>query len=172
MGKFRLISNIELALVENELERIGGKLLHEWLKRFDYIVVRLGKRMNLFGVTKSQWELIQELQDQKKIVWSSGLHLGMILQRPSRFYPSLGLIMEIAHLVDKRSTINDIGVQHFLYGKDVRIENIVDVPESNPEEKFVVFDKRGWPVGIATLASKDKKLRNVLDLGLFLRQIG
>ncbi len=106
-----------------------------------------------------------------KALYSAGLHIGSLYRglKP-RLSPSLHLARELGYLCIGRavrcSIISEKGETHFLYGKNVYRDNIIEASEG----LSIVINASGEPLGWAQV-SKDS-LKPIRDLGWYLRRGG
>ncbi|HIC98175.1 MAG TPA: hypothetical protein EYP08_00520 [Pyrodictiaceae archaeon] len=133
---------------------------------------RSEKYVDIFVLLKSSIDKVLEkiLESMQMYIVSIGVHI--FRKQTAKLLPMLGLL----NFIKPRKgyvVVNDEGIKHFLYGKDVLYNNIIKITKLPATCKlpYIVVGPRGEAVGYGRLiVFKGKPLiRNVLDLGWYLR---
>jgi len=130
------------------------------------------KYIDIFAISKSCMDKV--LKRVIEFAWSHMVSVGVHVFRKQldKLLPMLGLL----NFIKPRKgyvVVNYEGMKHFLYGKDVLHNNIIEIVEfpADCELPYIVMGPKGEAVGYGRFAVfKGKPLiRNVLDLGWYLR---
>ena len=76
---FRKLSEKKILIVQSEVEELIGKKIISSRDLYEQLIGKDGKRLEIYAINSTQWELIEQYQTQSHDVESCGLYLGMIL---------------------------------------------------------------------------------------------
>lgn len=135
------------------------------IKKFDYLTVD----NRFYLVSEELQKLAKEIKRQPDLI---GLYLGEV--KDGKFSPSLGLLSLMAKNCTEKIWIKDIGENDFLYGKNLRPRHIIKI-EGTMKEGFlkIAVNEKNECLGLAKIkkiTGNEVSLRNVLDLGDYLRR--
>lgn len=139
------------------------------------------KVWNIFLSDKGTWEVIRKYK-QLESATALGLKIAEIYKNSKKIVLTLAGILFFSKFAKRAKVfVNDIGEQIFLYGKDIFKKSIVKIIYPPKGSRFVfVFNKYNDCLGLGRLlfsparfkyiANQKVAVKNIVDLGIYLRQ--
>ncbi len=173
--------NDTLFLLNRLLECIANSTIRDLEEKLEVKTIcrRLGKKKPAY-VYFADRHLINFLKELSKRsinyqdIVSIGVHVAIVEHRTIK--PTLGLLNFLALLgiKDNYIVVNDVAEKHFLYGRNVFEDNIVQIRSNTacPHNIFVVVNNEYIPLGWGRLGragGKGLRVINLIDLGWYLR---
>lgn len=159
MSKLRKLNQDETTKVETAFRLLlGEKVLEEIFS--SYTLLLRGK--TVFMIRDNVWNQFLTLQED--IVWI-GARVGRLSKE---FFVGVEILDKIAPFAKKKAIVAELGEKRFLYGRNLKIQDISIIGDIKVEEKVIVFNSLGEPIGIGQW--KAKNLQNLGDKGVYLRR--
>ncbi|MFX1565765.1 MAG: NIP7 N-terminal domain-related protein [Promethearchaeota archaeon] len=136
-----------------------------------HLIIGKGRRHEVFLITDLLWELFHNVKPQHP--YFIGLFLGEL--KGHEFQPSLHILQRLADEVKPavKAILTPSGEQQFLYGHSVEAQEFASEPHQQEETNTVIVVNTagdGLGYGIVKKTPKRTLLKNLLDLGWYLRR--
>jgi ribosome biogenesis protein Nip4 len=179
---YRPITPAEKEFIDSTLRKVCGKDSNAlWPKKILIVVKK--KQNHVFALDSSVFNLLQSISEKKSRITGISLEyacneIGILTK--TFFRVGLEVIQELATYVKDRLILDEIGETAFLFGKDISRKNVLQFPKNLREgDRFIVFSKHNYPLGLAQLEIKSKNksaiaplVINLIDYGYYLRSGG
>ncbi|MFA6088306.1 MAG: hypothetical protein WC755_00450 [Candidatus Woesearchaeota archaeon] len=146
-------------------------------KKFEN-VIRI--RNNFFQITEEQNKILATLKAKRiKNPEFIGEFLGTVIVYKKRFEPSITLIKKLSKMTDRKVTVNEKGEFLFLCGRNLLRQSVIGYTDTVKKNGMVIVcDHEGLCLGYGRLlvyfdnrlSAEDVVVKNLLDLGDFLRR--
>ncbi|MHA2494783.1 MAG: hypothetical protein ACXAEL_01365 [Candidatus Hodarchaeales archaeon] len=179
---YRPITKAEKGFIDSALREVCGKdSAALWPNT---ILIAIKKRQNhVFAIDSPVFNLVRRISEKKSRIRGLALEyacneIGILTK--TFFRVGLEAIQELATYVKDRLIVDEIGETAFLFGKDIPRENVLQFPKKLLEgNRFIVFSKHDYPLGLAQLGTRSKNkssiaplVINLIDYGYYLRSGG
>ncbi|MFW9915905.1 MAG: hypothetical protein ACFFGZ_09885 [Candidatus Thorarchaeota archaeon] len=179
---YRPITPAEKEFIDSALQEVCGKNSNALWPNKILIVVKK-KQNHVFALDSSVFNLLKSISEKKSRTKGLTLEyacneIGILTK--TFFRVGLEVIQELATYVKDKLMVDEIGETAFLFGKDISRENVLQFPKKLHEgDRFIVFSKHDYPLGLAQLGTKSKNkstiaplVINLIDYGYYLRSGG
>ncbi len=157
--------------VEVEINKIlGSSIMTDILKDKMLISVN-GSRKEIFLISTSDLQLLTKIQSipDCKLIYAR-IKLGFFIR--NLFRVGIESLSYLAPLTKKKLQLNTRNARKFIYGKDIDIRSKIlqeEIIKFEDGETVMIFTSNEIPIGYAKINLKLKKLRNLVDTGIYLR---
>lgn len=182
MLMYRPVTPTERDLIDSALREVCGKGSATLWPNMIIIVIKK-KQDHVFVIDSPVFNLVKMISKKRSQIKGLALEyacneIGVITK--TLFRVGLEVIQELATYVKDRLIVDEVGETAFLFGKDISRENVLQLPKNLLEgNRFIVFSKENYPLGLAQLGSELKRksstaplVINLTDYGHYLRSGG
>ena len=174
MLKFRFLDDSEKKVLIKYLNYFNESIFHKITNNNKFVVAE-GNKIEYYLVSNQIFKIYKKLKGINKPYYV-GIYLGRI--KNGQFAISLKGIQIINDFTHKKIQLNEKGELKFIYGKNINDKDIQKIySEFKIEDLMIIINSLGETLGLAKAitpikqnSKKNIKIKNMLDLGWYLRK--
>ena len=174
MIKFRDLENSEIELLKNFLGYYGESIYNKLTKPNRFLIGD-GNKKEFFLISQELYNIYLKIKELKTPYYL-GNYFGEL--KGNKFLFSLNSLKLLIKFTNKKIQVNKKGEIRYIYGKDLKSNHISQIFSNfNSYEKVIVINYKMEVLGLGLTLNpikkefnKNIKIKNILDLGWYLRK--